>query len=192
MKRRLVYLQRINHNIRTGGTEGMKMKNNSKTMMKCLLISVCLLCITAATTYGAEYKALSGLTSVKAVFDFRIGSPKSAVAHLDLIHQTFKDQSIRAVTEKPEFVIVFIGPSVKLISSKREGLSPEEQKVLDEIADKVSKMSKDGIKMEICLFAAKSLGVDPATILPEITHVGNGWISLIGYQARGYSIVPAF
>ena len=168
------------------------MKNNSKTMMKCLLISVCLLFITAATTYAAEYKALSGLKSVKAVFDFRIGNPKSALGHLDLIHQTFKDQGIRAVTQKPEFVIVFIGPSVKLISSNREGLSPEDQKALDEIADKVSKMSKDGIKMEICLFAAKSLGVAPATILPEITHVGNGWISLIGYQAGGYSIVPAF
>jgi len=28
--------------------------------------------------------------------------------------------------------------------------------------------------------------------LPEIKHVSNGWISLIGYQAKGYSLVPAY
>ncbi|RJQ48466.1 MAG: sulfur reduction protein DsrE [Nitrospiraceae bacterium] len=168
------------------------MKTKSKIMKKCLLVSLCLLFISAGTVPAEEYKALNGLTSVKAIFDFRIGDPKSAAAHLDLIYQTFQDKSIRAITEKPEFVIAFIGPSVKLISSKQEGFSPEDQKVMHEIADKVTKMSKDGIKMEVCIFAAKFLGVDPATILPEITHVGNGWISLIGYQARGYSIVPAY
>jgi len=126
------------------------------------------------------------------VIDFRVGNPKSAIVHLDLINQTFRDKSIRAVTEKPEFVVVFIGPSVKLITNKREGLSEEEQKMLDEIAALITKMSKDGIKLEVCMFAAGLLGVDPASILPEIEQVGNGWISLIGYQGKGYSIVPAF
>ena len=51
-------------------------------------------------------------------------------------------------------------------------------------------MTKDGIKFESCLIAAKLLGVEPSSILPEIKQVGNGWISLIGYQARGYSLVP--
>jgi hypothetical protein len=64
-----------------GGTEGMKMKNNSKTMMKCLLISVFLLCITATTIYGEEYKALSGLTSVKAIF--QAGNRKRCGALID-------------------------------------------------------------------------------------------------------------
>jgi len=35
-------------------------------------------------------------------------------------------------------------------------------------------------------------GVDTASILPEIKHVPNGWISLIAYQAKGYSIVPVY
>jgi intracellular sulfur oxidation DsrE/DsrF family protein len=168
------------------------MKRESRTIIISLFLSVCLLFVTAGASYSEEYEALTGLTSARAVFDFRSGNPKSAAMLLDLIHQTYKDKSIRAVTEKPEFVIVFIGPSVKLISSKREGFSPEEQKTLDEIAGMVSKMSKDGIKLEICMVAAKVFGVDPASILPEIKQVGNGWISLIGYQGKGYSIVPAF
>jgi hypothetical protein len=34
--------------------------------------------------------------------------------------------------------------------------------------------------------------VDPATILPEIKHEENGVISLIGYQAKGFSLVPVY
>ena len=43
--------------------------------------------------------------------------------------------------------------------------------------------------MEVCLFAANVVGVDPATILPEIDRVNNGFISTIGYQAQGYAMV---
>jgi intracellular sulfur oxidation DsrE/DsrF family protein len=53
-------------------------------------------------------------------------------------------------------------------------------------------MSKNGIKLEICLIAAKVFNVDPASVLPEIKRVGNGWISMIGYQAQGYSLVPVY
>ena len=51
-------------------------------------------------------------------------------------------------------------------------------------------MTKDGITLEACLVAAKGFGVEPSSILPEIKQVGNGWISLIGYEAKGYSMVP--
>ncbi len=168
------------------------MKRKSTTILVSLILSLCLLFVTAGSVHSEGYEALKGSTAVKAVIDFRVGNPKSALVHLDLVNQTFRDKGIRAVTEKPEFVIVFIGPSVKLITSKREGFSAEEQKTLDEIAAMITKMSKDGIKLEVCMFAAKLLGVEPASILPEIEQVGNGWISLIGYQGKGYSIVPAF
>ncbi len=74
----------------------------------------------------------------------------------------------------------------------KEGFSPEEQNNLDEIATTISEMSKDGTKLEICLFAAKVFGVDPASVLAGIKHVPNGWVSLIGYEAKGYSLVPVY
>jgi intracellular sulfur oxidation DsrE/DsrF family protein len=64
--------------------------------------------------------------------------------------------------------------------------------MLDEIAGTISEMSKDGIKLEICLVAASLLGVDPASVLPDIKHVDNGFISLIGWQTNGYSLVPVY
>ena len=51
-------------------------------------------------------------------------------------------------------------------------------------------MAKDGVSFEACLVAAKAFGIEPSSILPEIKQVGNGWISLIGYEAKGYSLVP--
>jgi intracellular sulfur oxidation DsrE/DsrF family protein len=168
------------------------MKIKSGVLITILIFTVCVLLSAASDVSSDEYAALKGLKYVKAVFDFRIGDPKSAAAHLKLIHQTYKDESIKSVTDKPDFVIVYIGHAAKVVSKSREGYSPEEQKTLDEIAGIISEMSKDGIRMEICLFAAQSLGVDSSSILPEVKHVGNGWISVIAYQASGYSLVAAY
>lgn len=137
-------------------------------------------------------RAFRGLKSVKAVFDVRAGSPNSAAAQLGMIHKVFKDSSISKVTEHPEFVLIFIGPSVKLISTSTEGFSAEEKQALATIATTIKEMDKDGIKLEICMAAVDSMGVDPASILPGIKHVDNGFITLIGYQAKDYSLVPIY
>lgn len=147
---------------------------------------------TAVGFAGQEDDALKGLKSVKAIFDFRTGNLKIAAVMLDAIHETFKGKDIATVTKKPEFMVVFLGPSVKLITSNREGISPEDLEILDAIAGRISKMAKDGIKLEICLFAARMFNVDPATVLPDIKHTENGVISLIGYQAKGFSLVPIY
>jgi len=154
-----------------------------------LLVVISLICA-VSTVSGEEYGAMRGVKSAKAVFDDRVGNPESASSLLKLIHKTYKE--LTEMKKTPAFEVVFIGPSVKLISKNREGFSPEDQKALDEIADTISAMSKDGIKFEICLVAAKAFNVDPSSVLPEIKKVGNGFISVIGYQAQGYSLVPVF
>jgi len=164
------------------------MKKKIITLLN-LFIAISFLCV-VSTVSGEEYNAMKGIKSVKAVFDERISNPKSAALQLKVIHQTYKE--LAAMKKNPVFVVVFIGPSVKLISKNREGFSPEDQKSIDEIADTISAMSKDGINLEICLLAAKLLNVDPASVLPEVKGVGNGWISMVGYQAQGYSLVPVY
>jgi len=169
-----------------------KMKRESRARILSVLVSICLSFVVVANASGEDYESLKGLKSVMAVFDVRINNPKSAALHLQLIHETFKDKDLTAVAGKPTFVVVFVGPSVRLISKQREGFSPEEHTLLNEIVRTISDMSKDGIKFEMCLVAARVFGVDPASVLPEVQHVGNGWISSIGYQAKGYSLVPAY
>jgi len=168
------------------------MKKELRRLGLSVFVTFCLIFVYSGYASAEGYDALKGLKSVKAIFDVRVAAPKSAAIQLKLIHDTFKDKSLTAISKKPAFVVAFMGPAVKLISKSREGFSPEDQKLLDEIAGTVSAMAKSGIRVEICLFAAKLFGVDPGSVLPEVKQVGNGWISLIGYQAKGYSLVPAY
>jgi len=153
-------------------------------------LTICLLMAGAGNSSGEGYTSLNGLKSVKAVFDFELPNPQIALVHLQVIQQTFKDKNMWVSGKKPEIVVIFIGPSVKLVSKNRSGFKAEEQETLDKLASTISEMTKDGIRFEICLIAAKFFGVEPSTVLPEIKQVGNGWISMIGYEAKGYSLVP--
>ena len=161
-----------------------------KILTKVMISLLTLLCLQVTAAQAAGYEALEGVGSAKAIFDVRIGQPQSAALHLKLIHQTYKDLAM--AKKKPNFVVVFIGPSVKLISKNRAEFTLEDQQSLDEIATAVSDMKRDGIKTEVCGVALKIFKVDPASVLPEIKKVENGWISEIGYQAKGYSLVPAY
>jgi intracellular sulfur oxidation DsrE/DsrF family protein len=167
------------------------MERKNRILVSIVVASVFMLAAVGFAS-AATYESLAGMKSVKAIFDVRAANAKSAAVQIKLIHDTYKDQGIRAVSKKPLFVVAFMGPSVKLLSKDKQGFSAEDQKLMDEIAQTVQAMAKDGIKLEVCDFASKVFGVDPASILPEIKHVPNGWISLIGYQARGYSIVPVY
>ena len=167
------------------------MAKRSRIMVSIVVASLFVLAAVGFAN-AATYESLSGLKSIKAIFDVRAANAKSAAVQLKLIHDTYKDQGIRAVSKKPTFVVAFMGPSVKLLSKDKQGFSAEDQKSMDEIAQIVQAMAKDGIKLEICDFASNVFGVDSASILPEIKHVPNGWISLIGYQAKGYSLVPVY
>ena len=163
--------------------------NRRKIVAVCLAaFFVVLSCLSCA--WAEEYNAMKGVKSVNAMFDMRVANLQSAIVALNLIHDTYKE--LAAMKKKPVFVVVFMGGAVKLISSDHSGFKAEEENSLKEIAGIVSKMPKAGIRVEVCLFAAKVFGVEPASILPEIQRVGNGWISEIGYQARGYSLVPVY
>jgi len=162
------------------------------TLFAGLCVSVCILFMTHNSASAAEYDVLKGMKSFKAVVDVRSGKAKSLAMQLGLIHQMYKDANVRNVTESPDFVLVLIGPAVKLVSTKTEGLSAEDREKVAKIAESIAAMAKDGIRFEICLFAVDAYGVDRKSILPEIKHVGNGWISLVGYQHLGYGLVPVY
>jgi len=161
-----------------------------KSITVTLLVVAVFISLAVPVASAQEYAALKGVETTKIVFDIRTGVPKVAALQLKLIRQTHKD--LIAEKKTPKSTVVFIGQSVKLVSSNREGFTPEELLLLDEIASTVSALSKEGIELELCLFAAKVHNVDPASVLPEITKVENGYISIIGYQAKGYSLVPVY
>ncbi len=138
------------------------------------------------------YEALKGVDAVKIIFDFRNAKPQSVLVYLKLIQQTYKDKAVTTISPKPDFVVVFMGGAVKLVSKERKGFSSKEEKMLDEIASLIEGMSKDGIRLEICDYAVKFFGLDPKATVPGIQHVENGWIASFGYQAQGYALIPVY
>jgi uncharacterized protein len=168
--------------------------NNRKRLNRITIIApiAILMLFSIMNTGFAQYEAMKGVESTNAVFDFRIGDPQVALAHLGLIHTMIEDQAMVVNDTQPEMVIVFIGPSVRLISTDHTGLDQDQQQHLNALAEKISKMDQDGIRFEICMTSAPAFNIDPDTILPEITKVENGWISVIGYQQRDYAYVANF
>ena len=135
------------------------------------------------------YRSMEGVSSVKTVFDFRVGDPEVAKAHLNLIHGMLDNPSMIREREQPEIVIVLLGPSVNLVSADK---MKQESGSKAAIAKKISAMDSDGVRFEVCMTAAHVHEVSAESILPEIVQVGNGWISLIGYQQKGYSVIADF
>jgi uncharacterized protein len=145
--------------------------------------------VAAAPASSDEYAALKGVDGIKAVFEVSLGSPAMANIVFGAVKGVYADDNTRALSRPAKIAVVFHGPAVKLISTNREGFKAADSKALDEFADTIRQMKKDGVKLEVCDYALKVMGVDPASILPEVDHVGNGFISVIGYQAQGYSHV---
>ncbi len=91
------------------------------------------------------------------------------ILFFDLIHDMKSDPNMVINDSQPDIELVFIGPSVKLISTDMSDFDQQEREALNRLADKIASMNQDGIEFEICMVAAHSVNVDPDTILPEST-----------------------
>jgi len=135
--------------------------------------------------------ALGDLKTGKGVFLVDIGDPKKLNFYLKIIQGTHRGMKAQGV--KPDFVVVYIGPSVKyLTSTPSQEAETAAGGVLLDIESNVEKLAKLGIRQEICSVATEAFGIDNANLFPDLNLVGDGFISLIGYQAQGYHLVPVF
>ncbi len=136
-----------------------------------------------------DSNSLQGLSNVKVVFDITQGNPKKLLGRLKLIEKTAAMMIAQGV--KPDFVLAFRGPASFYASSDRELISPETHDVADQIAAQISKMdTSKGLEFEQCSVATGHLKIKNESIYPEIRVVGNSWVSLAGYQNKGYAYIP--
>jgi len=154
-----------------------------------LLAAIFIVTLTALPAMAGEYPALKGVKGVKAVFDVSQGSPQTANIVFWAVKNVNDDQSVRSLAVPPRVAVVFHGPAVKMISTDRNGFEASDNEALDKFANTIRKMKANGVRFEVCDYALKVMGVDPSTVLPEVDHVPNGFISIAGYQAQGYSLI---
>lgn len=135
--------------------------------------------------------ALGDLKTGKGVFLVEIGDAKKLNFYLEVIQGTYKGMKTQGV--EPDFVLVYIGPSVKYLTSAPSSEAEKEAGgVLLDIEANVEKLGELGVRQEICTVATGAFGVDNDTVFPDLSLVGDGFISLVGYQAQGYHLVPVF
>ena len=153
-------------------------------------ITVLFLTAAPASAQSADDKAaLTGLTEVKVAFDLTNGDGKALLKQLEVIDET--RQSLLKQGVKPEIVIAFRGPATKLVQKDQNQIKPEDRENAASIAKKISALrAADGVAgIEQCAVAIRLAGTKEADVVPGIKVVGNGWISLSAYQAKGYGYI---
>lgn len=135
--------------------------------------------------------ALGDLDRGRGVFLVDIGDVNKLAFYLEIIEGTHAN--LRRQGVEPDFVLVYIGPSVQyLTTAPREELAFEHEVALTRIAESTARLHALGVRQEICAVATRVFGIDNATVLPGLSLVGDGFVSLIGWQAQGYHLVPVF
>lgn len=135
--------------------------------------------------------ALRDVTEGKGVFLIDFTEPKKTAFYLEIIkgsHAGFARQGV-----KPDFIIVYIGPTVRFLSTTPEAeLEMEHGDALKAVAAQIADLHRLGVRQEVCAIATRVFKVPNESLLPGLEPVGDGFISLIGWQTQGYKLVPLF
>ena len=155
-----------------------------------------LLMLAGQAAYAAERviddsAALGDLKIGKGVFLIDIGDAKKMNFYLEVIQGTVK--GMRAQGVEPDFVLVYIGPSVKYLTTSPSAETEQQAgSVLLDMEANVEKLAELGARQEVCAVATRVFGIDNDSVFKDMELVADGFVSLIGYQAQGYHLVPVF
>lgn len=142
----------------------------------------------ALATKLTDTTALAGLRQAKAIFLISARRPV-AVEHLvKLIALTRRQLLTQKVT--PHFIVTFIGPNVAFLTRARRGIPYTDRRAVANIQKGIAQLAAKGVQFQACGVALHGMDVKPNTIIRHVTPVGNGFISVIGYQEKGYALVP--
>ncbi|BCG45620.1 hypothetical protein GEOBRER4_n0377 [Citrifermentans bremense] len=125
-----------------------------------------------------DREALAGLTSAKVIFDVRVPDLDKLNFNLNLFKETYEGMVAQGI--KPQMIIVFRGPGVRLLTNTA---------LDDEAKDLIRDLKKLGVRFEACALAMRVFKADPEKLFPEVKLVANVINSLIGYQNKGYAMI---
>ncbi|MEX2127226.1 MAG: hypothetical protein WD871_03165 [Xanthobacteraceae bacterium] len=133
--------------------------------------------------------APAGVKEVRIAFDLSTGDGKTLLNFLDVIDEM--RQSLIKEGVKPQLVLALRGPATRLVQTNLTQIKPEDHESAAKIAEKVNGLrTAEGVdSIEQCGVAMRRLGIKPQDVIPGIHVVGNSWISLSVYQAKGYAYI---
>ena len=133
--------------------------------------------------------ALAGMTEAKGVFQIDFTEAEKTAFYLEVIrgtHANFVRQGV-----DPDLVIVFIGPTVQFLSTEA-GEEVADPATLMRIESEVARLADMGVRLEVCTVATEVFGVDNDSLFEGLELTGDGFVSMIGWQAQGYHPITLF
>lgn len=167
------------------------MRNTTMALSRALRVLglAAFLAMSAGVQAADDKAALTGLKEVKVAFDIKEGNGKGLLNRLNIIDETRESLIKQGVT--PHFILAFRGPATKLVQTDPAEIKPEDRAMAEKIAHKIQQMSSaqgvDGF--EQCAVAVREQGTKVEKVLPQVHVVGNGFISLMAYQSKGYAYI---
>jgi intracellular sulfur oxidation DsrE/DsrF family protein len=141
-----------------------------------------------AADQPTDQRALEGVAEGKAIFDVNLGNPSTLVVILDVVSETLDGLAAHGV--EPDLIVAFRGPSVRFVTADESRIPLEQVETAQALAERVAQLAERGVRFEACGIATRMAGVDNASLIPGVEPVANTFNSLIGYQTKGYAIVP--
>lgn len=141
--------------------------------------------------FAGEYKnadAIKGLTSVKVICDVNLGDPQLLLSRMEQIDDTYTELIDAGI--QPSFIVVFRGPATRYVTKGTGYVDAKQSAVKKKIQEWITQFHENGFKLEQCAIAAQTLKVSYTDILPQITIVQNGYVSMAAYQNKGYALLP--
>ena len=145
----------------------------------------------AAVASGHGYdndRSLNGVEQASIYFDVSLKDDALLVFRMELLDRTIKALAETGLDVRA--VIGFRGHASRFITKDDHYVLEEEIDNKKKIQNWIRQFSSRDIVIEQCAIAAQIHDIPPEDFLPEVSIVGNGYISLVGYQAQGYSVVP--
>ena len=138
---------------------------------------------------AADDSPVAGLKDARIAFDITAGEPGRLLNILTTIDETREGLARQGAT--PHFVLTFRGPATLLTQIDLSRLKPEDRETAAKIVAKLKQLrGAAGIeRLDQCAIAMRGQRVDRAQVNPDVTIVENGWITLVGYQAKGYAYI---
>ena len=153
-----------------------------------VIAAAALLPLAARAATLNDRAALAGLHVAKAIFLVNVRQPV-AVEHLVRIIG-LTERQLRAQKVTPHIIVVFIGPDVAFLTHNRRGIPYTDERAVANIQKEIAGLARKGIRFQACGVAMHGMDVNPRDLIAPVTPVENGFISVIGYQEKGYALIP--
>lgn len=158
------------------------------------IVAICLAVLVGSATAFAETKpadtrALTGVTTGKVVWDISMANPETLAVYLSVVRETYDD--LKHQTVEPDMVLAIHGVPVRYLRKDMSDLPFESGPHIEKINAILDDLrERPGVRIEVCSVANRLMGVNNGDIREGLHVVGNTWVSLIGYQAQGYAVIP--